>query len=77
MRESEHISETMMRTLLRDAYSQDEEKTILGQFARRLRDPAMPRDANNRPRAHPLWLALGLIVVLVVGVFLYFSFLRP
>ncbi len=77
MHEPEHISETKMRTLLRDAYSQDREKSVLGQFVHRLRDPAMPRDANNRPRAHPLWLALGLIVVLVVGVFLYFSFLRP
>lgn len=77
MREPEHISESEMRTLLRDAYSQDQEKSVLGQLARRLRDPAMPRDANNRLRAHPLWLTLGLIVVLVVGVFLYFSFLRP
>lgn len=77
MREPEHISESQMRTLLRDAYSQDQEKSVLGQLARRLRDPTMPRDANNRPRAHPLWLTLGLIAVLVVGVFLYFSFLRP
>jgi hypothetical protein len=75
--EPEHISDTEMRTLLRDAYSQDREKSVLGQFVRRLCDPAVPRDANNRPRAHPLWLTLGLIVVLVVGVFLYFSFLRP
>jgi hypothetical protein len=77
MPEPEPISDTEMRRLLRDAYSQDQEKSVLGQFARRLCDPAMPRDAKNRPRAHPLWLTLALIVVLVVGVFLYFSFLKP
>lgn len=76
MREPEHIAESEMRALLREAYSQDPEKSFLGQLARRLRDPAMPRDANNHPRAHPLWLTLGLIVVFVVGVFVYFSFLR-
>ena len=76
MREPQHISETEMRTLLRDAYAQDPEKSILGQIARRLRDPAMPRDANNHSRAHPLWLTLGLIAVFALGVFLYFSFLK-
>jgi hypothetical protein len=77
MREPQHISETQMRTLLREAYAQDPEKSILGQIARRLRDPAMPDDANDRSRAHPLWLTLGLIVVFVAGVFLYFTLLKP
>ncbi len=76
MREPQHISETEMRTLLCHAYTQDPEKSILGQLARRLRDPAMPRDANNRSRPHPLWLTLGLITVFVLGVFLYFSFMK-
>ena len=76
MREPQHINETQMRTLLSEAYAQDSEKSILGQIARRLRDPAMPHNANSRSRAHPLWLTLGLIVVFVAGVFLYFSFLR-
>ncbi len=65
-----------MRTLLREAYSQDPEKSFLGHLGRRLRDPAMPRDANNRLHIHPLWLTLGLIVVFVVSVVLYFSFVR-
>lgn len=65
-----------MRRLLREAYAQDLENRILGEVGRRLRDPAMPRDANNRSRPHPLWLALGLIAVFALGVFFYFSFLR-
>ena len=77
MPEPQHISEADMRTLLREAYAQDPEKSFLGQIARRLRDPALPRDANNRSRIHPLWLTLGLIAGLVVIVFAYFSFLRP
>jgi hypothetical protein len=77
MHEPQHISETDMRTLLREAYAEDPEKSFLGQIARRLRDPAMPRDVNNRSRIHPLWLTMGLIAGLVVVVFAYFSFLRP
>jgi hypothetical protein len=71
-----HITETEMRTLLRDAYAQDPEKSFLGQIGRNACDPAMPRDANNRPRIHPLWLTLGLVALFVAGVFFYFSFAR-
>jgi hypothetical protein len=77
MHEPQHISETKMQTLLREAYARDAEKSFLGQIVRRLRDPAMPRDANNRFRIHPLWLTMGLIAGLVMVVFTYFSFLRP
>lgn len=66
-----------MRLLLREAYSQDPERSFLAQLARRFRDPAVPRDANNHARLHPLWLVLGLIGLFVLGVFLYFSLLRP
>jgi hypothetical protein len=69
-----HISETEMRKLLGEAYGQDPERSLLGECARRLGDPAMPQRANNRPRIHPLWLTLGLIGAFVLGVFLYFSF---
>jgi hypothetical protein len=74
MRPPEHINATEMRKLLCEAYAQDPEKSILGQVAHRLRDPAMPHDAKGRSRAHPLWLTLGLIAIFVVAVFLYFSF---
>jgi hypothetical protein len=76
MAEPEHINHTRMRTLLREAYGRDPERSFLGECARRVRDPAMPRDANNRPRIHPLWLTLGLIGLFALTVFLYFSFMR-
>jgi hypothetical protein len=71
-----YIAETEMRRLLRDAYAQDPEKSFLGQIGRNASDPAMPRDANNRPRIHPLWLALGLVTLFVMAVFFYFSFVQ-
>ena len=71
-----YITETEMRRLLRDAYAQDPEKSFLGQIGRNASDPAIPRDANNRPRIHPLWLTLGLITLFVMAVFFYFSFVK-
>jgi hypothetical protein len=71
-----YIAETEMRRLLRDAYAQDPEKSFLGQIGRNAPDPAMPRDANNRPRIHPLWLTLGLVILFAMVVFLYFSFVK-
>lgn len=62
-----------MRKRLREAYARDPEKSFLAQIARNASDPAMPRDANNRPRIHPVWLTLGLIVLFVIGVFSYFG----
>jgi hypothetical protein len=67
------ITETEMRRLLREAYAQDPEKSLLAQMGRNASDPAMPRDANNRARIHPLWLMLGLVTLFVVAVFFYFS----
>jgi hypothetical protein len=72
----QYIAETEMRRLLRDAYAQDLEKSFLGQIGRNASDPVMPPDANNRPRIHPLWLALGLVTLFVTAVFFYFSFAK-
>jgi hypothetical protein len=70
------ITEAEMRELLRDAYARDPEKSFLANVGRNVSDPAMPRDANNRPRIHPLWLTLGLVSLFVMAVFLYFSFVQ-
>jgi hypothetical protein len=77
MSELEHTTAVKMRELLREAYCADPEKGFLGQFTRRLSDPAQPREANHRPRVHPLWRILGLLLVLVLSVFVSFSLLRP
>jgi len=71
-----YITEAEMRELLRDAYARDPEKSFLANIGRNVSDPAMPRDANNRRRIHPLWLTLGLVSLFVVAVFLYFSFVQ-
>jgi len=71
-----YITETEMRKLLRDAYAQDPEMSFLGQIGRNASDPAMPRDGNNRPRIHPLWLTLGLVTLFAMVVFFYFSFVK-
>jgi hypothetical protein len=71
-----YITETEMRNLLRDTYAQDPEKSFLGQIGRNASDPAMPRDANNRPQIHPLWLTLGLVILFVMAIFFYFSFVK-
>ena len=69
-----YITEGEMRKLLCDAYARDPEKSLVANISRNAGDPAMPRAANNRPRIHPLWLTLGLVALVVIGVFFYFSF---
>ena len=77
MTELVQISETEMCEHLREACSQDPEKSFLAEILRRLADPAKPRDDKGLPRPHPLWLQLGMIVFLGLFVFLYFTFGRP
>ena len=77
MTESAHISEAEMREHLREACSQDPENSFLSQVLQRLADPAKPGNEKGRPRAHPLWFQLGMLVFLALFVFLYFTFARP
>lgn len=74
MRELKRITEAEMRELLRDAYSRDPGTSPLGQLARNLSDSASPTDDHNDFPVHPLCLTLGLILLSVICVFLYFSF---
>jgi hypothetical protein len=74
MTDRSHISETEMRAHLREICSQDPEKSFLAQVARRLVDPAKPRDEKTLPRPHPLWLQIGMILLLALFIFVYFSF---
>lgn len=72
-----HISEAAMREHLREACSQDSEKSFLSDIARRLADPAKPRNDKGLRRPHRLWLQLGMIFFLALFVFLYFTVGRP
>lgn len=76
MSDLSYISETEMREHLRETYSQDPEKSFLSQVVRRLADPAKPRNDKGLPRPHPLWFPFGMISVLALFIFLYFSFGR-
>lgn len=76
MVEPVHISETEMREHLREAWSNDDEKSFLFQFLRRLGDPAKPANHKGAPRLHPLWLQLGMVAFLALFIFLYFTFGR-
>jgi hypothetical protein len=77
MTELVQISETEMRRHLREACSQDPEKSFLSQIVERLADPAKPRSEKGVPRPHPLWFQLAAVFCLAVFVFLYFTFGRP
>lgn len=71
----EHISVDEMRARLREAYSQDAEKSFLRNVMRGLRDPVVPVNAANRVRIHPLWLRLALIGALILAALIYFTFM--
>ncbi len=73
MREVKRITEAEMRELLRDAYSRDPGASPLGQLARNLCDAARSND-DRTFHIHPLCLTLGLILLSLICVFLYFSF---
>ena len=74
MRELKRITETEMRELLRDAYSRDPDASPLVQLARNLCDSASPTDDHSGFPIHPLCLTLGLLLLSIICVFLYFSF---
>lgn len=59
-----------IRSRLMEFYrSLDEEPLIL----RLARDPLRP-PKNGRPRANPVFVCLGVITALTIGIFLLFSF---
>jgi hypothetical protein len=74
MPEPKHAAEQEMEARLREAFSRDPESSFLGILARLLCDPAKARDANDRPRFHPLFLILALAGLTAIAAFLYFSF---
>lgn len=76
MPELRPFTESEMRELLREASSQDPEKSLLGHITRCFQDSAVRVNGNDRARVHRLWLRLGLVLLSVICVFLYFSFIR-
>jgi hypothetical protein len=70
-----------MRGLLRDAFAHDPEKSLLESLIHRMTVPAsLPRaglpGGKLSRRLHPLWLTFALWAVVVLAIFLVFTFAR-
>jgi hypothetical protein len=55
----------------------DPEDRLWGHVIRRLADPLKPRTIDGRFRVNPLLLILGSVVLVVVGIFVFFSYGLP
>lgn len=76
MPDLKRITEEEMQELLRETSARDPEASLLGQLARNFCDSTIAVNENRRLRIHPLYLTLGLILIFMFCVFLYFSFIR-
>lgn len=65
-----------MLLYLRQAYAQDAEQSLLWRLARKMEDPVTPQNEKGRRRFHPLLLTLAALIVLALGTFIYFGFVR-
>ena len=70
------VNPEQMRRRLRAVFAEEVEHSLPGRVARRLRDPALPFTAGGRPRPHPLWVTVGLSIVIAMVVFTIFSLLE-
>jgi hypothetical protein len=53
--------------------TEDPEDRLRGHIVRRLEDPLKPRTSGGRIRVNPLFLILGSVALVVVGIFVFFS----
>lgn len=64
---------TRMCQRLRELNAQEPEEHIVKCILRRVEDPLKPRSENGRFRLNPFLLLLGVIAVLAISAFFYFS----
>lgn len=57
--------------------TEDPEDRLRGHIIRRLGDPLNSRTSNSRFRVNPLLLILGSVALVVVGIFVFFSYGLP
>jgi len=57
--------------------AEDSEDRLWHHIIRRLEDPLKPRTSDNRFRVSPLLLILGSVPLVVVGIFVFFSYNLP
>jgi hypothetical protein len=73
-RESEGVN---MHERLSQFLAEDPEDRLWGHIIRRLGDPLKPWTGDSRFRVNPLLLILGSVVLVVVGIFFFFSYGLP
>ena len=66
-----------MRSRLGNFLREHPEESIAGNLVRAIQDPLKPLTENGRLRINTALLILVSITLLVVGVFLFFSFGQP
>jgi len=67
------VTEDEMFVSLEEAFQGDPEQSLMWQITQKLKDPIQPEDAQGHFRIHPLVLALGLLLLIAVGAFIYFG----
>jgi hypothetical protein len=70
---AKRVTEDEMFGSLEEAFKGDPEQSLIWQVTQKIKDPITPETDEGRLRIHPLLLALGLLFLIVVGMFLYFG----
>jgi hypothetical protein len=72
MKENLQVERT--RECLREFYAQDPEARLFANLLRQIEDPLRRRNENGSLRLSPILLLLAVILALMAGTFLFFSF---
>jgi hypothetical protein len=70
--EPRHIGAAEMRGLLPQLFAGNREASFLWQLSQRLKDP-LKEGEDGRFRMNPIWVALGILVLLALSCFIYFT----
>ncbi len=70
-----HIGAAEMRGLLRQLFAGDREANFLWQLSQRFKDP-LKEGEDGRFRMNPFWFSLGVLALLALSCFIYFTFKR-
>lgn len=76
MTTDQNITSEQMREYLQEAYATDAEESLIRQLAQKTKDPLKPED-SKRKRRHPMLILYIVLILAVLGVFLYFGVFRP
>jgi hypothetical protein len=68
-----YVTSTEMRQALRTVYQQDGETNLHKALLHALADDLRPIDENGRWRPNTLIVLLAVLLIALVGIFLYFS----